>query len=58
MQLMRRYAIGLVEEAKVAVVPISGGLFAEIVSGRACEANVRGERNQEAGRKTNKVMIF
>jgi hypothetical protein len=44
MQLRRRYAIGLVEEEKVAVVPISSVLFAEIVSGRGCEATARGER--------------
>jgi hypothetical protein len=58
MQPRRRYEIGLVEKAKVAVVPISGSLFAEIVSGAFYEAKARGSANQEDDKKTNKVMIF
>ena len=38
MRPRRRYGTGLVEKEKVAVVPISGALFAEIVSWRFCKA--------------------
>ena len=58
MQPRQRYGIGSVEEEEVAVVPISGALLAEIVSGRLCEARANIERRKIAKRRRKRIKIW